>query len=187
MAKVLFINMEYLKSRSTIEPNVDYDKIRPHILKVQELYLQQRLGSDFYNHLQSAVVAGSLNADEEELINDYIKPMVAEYTQYEALPFLNFKLTNKAVSKQNSDNSTSSDTDEIKYLRNILKNNAEFYDKRLYEFLRIYRDKFVIWRDWNPDENLKKRKNVYMSGVYINKDRRDDLRWYEDDRRWYER
>jgi hypothetical protein len=179
MAKVLFINMEYLKSRSTIEANVDYDKVKPHILKVQELYLQQRLGSDFYNHLQSAVIAGGLTQMEETLINDYIKPMVAEYTQYEVLPFLNFKLTNKAISKQNSDNSTASELDDVKYLRNILKNNAEFYDKRLFEFLRINRDIFTIWRDWNPDENLKKRKNVYQSGVYISRDRRDDLRWYE--------
>ena len=172
MSKVLYINMEYLRQRSTVEGNVDYDKIKPFIIKVQDLYLQQRLGSDFYNKLNDKIIFGTLNADEEELINDYIKPMVAEYSYYESLPFLNFKLTNKAISKQNSDNSQSSGMDEIKYLRSILKNNAEFYDNRLFKHLDLNRDKFKTWSENNKDQNVRRNDKVYSSGMYLPKPRK---------------
>lgn len=171
--KILFINMEYLRSRSTVEGNVDYDKVKPFIIKVQDLYLQQRLGSTFFKHLNDAVVFGTLTNDEEELINDYIKPMVSEYTYYEALPFLNFKLTNKAISKQSSDNSQPSDLTDIKYLRGILKNNAEFYDTRLYKYLDMNEDQFPIWKNTlNSEQNLGKDSRTYSSGIYIPKDKK---------------
>jgi hypothetical protein len=170
--KILFINMEYLRSRSTVEGNVDYDKVKPFIIKSQDLYLQQRLGSKFFKHLVDAVIFGTLTPAEEELIDTYIKPMVAEYTYYEALPFLNFKLTNKAISKQNSDNSQSSDIDEIKYLRNILKNNAEFYDNRLYKHLSLNADDFKIWKDNDKDQNIMKNDKVYSSGMYLPKQKK---------------
>lgn len=169
MSKVLYINMEYLKQRSTVEGNVDYDKIKPFIVKVQDLYLQQRLGSDFFNSLNSKIIFGTLSQAEEVLINDYIKPMVAEYTYYEALPFLNFKVTNKAISKQNSDNSQSSAMDEIKYLRGLLKNNAEFYDNRLFKHLDLNRTDFPIWDENNRDQNVRRNDKVYSSGMYLPK------------------
>lgn len=168
--KILYINMDYLRSRSTIEGNVDYDKVKPFIIKVQDLYLQQRLGSDFYELLNQKVVFGTLTAAEEELIDNYIKPMVAEYTYYESLPFLNFKMTNKAVSTQNSDNSQPSGIEDIKYLRNILKNNAEFYDQRLYKHLDLNKTTFTLWAENNKDQNVRTNDKAYSSGIYIPKD-----------------
>jgi hypothetical protein len=170
--KVLYINMEYLKSRTTIEGNVDYDKVKPFIVKVQDLYLQQRLGSKFFNHLNQAVVFGTLTPAEEELIDSYIKPMVAEYTYYEAIPFLNFKLTNKAVTKQSSDNSETSDLNDIKYIRSILKNNAEFYDTRLYRHLKENEASFTIWAKSEKSDNLNKIDKTYSSGMYLPKERK---------------
>ena len=103
MSKVKFVSTALFKESTTVEMNVDDTKIVPIIYKVQDVYLQQILGTTFYDTLKNGVVSGTTNSDEETLIRDYIQPYVIEMTLYEVIPFLNFKLTNKAVSSESSE------------------------------------------------------------------------------------
>jgi hypothetical protein len=181
MAIVQFIDTDYLKQNSTIEMNVDDSKLNPMILKVQMVYLQQSLGSSFLNHLYTAVSGSTLTSAEESLIRDFIQPMVVEYTVYEVLPFLNFKATNKAISKQNSDNSTPSDLSEIKYLRSNVKDMAEFMDQRLVKFLCDNSNLFPEYLNPSHPENLPKKSKPYFTGVYIPKKGTGGLRVVDDE------
>jgi hypothetical protein len=133
---VKFISADYLKRNTIIELNVDDSKINPIILKVQRVYLQQVLGSSFYNHLQDAVVNSTLTTYEDDLIKDYVQPGVAEWCLYELLPFLNYKSTNKAISKESSEFSEAAALDEIKYLRNSVRDMAEFLMARVDKYLK---------------------------------------------------
>lgn len=180
MSKVKFISTTYLKENSTIEDNVDDAKLVPFIKKSQDIYLQQILGTTFYNHLKDAIVNNTLTSDEESLIRDYIQPMVAEYTVYESLPFLSNKLTNKSISQENSEFSTPSGLDELKYLRNTVRDMAEFYGKRLAKFLCDNTSLFPVYSNPDANENLSKSSRAYFSGVYVPKRGPKNIRSYND-------
>lgn len=179
--QVQFVTSEQVKQNSTIEMNVDDSKISPIIMKVQYIYIQQSLGSSFYEHLVNAVSGGTLTTAEDNLIRTYLQPTIIEYTVYEVLPFLNFKATNKAISKQNSDNSTPSDLSEIKYLRSNVKDMAEFMNTRLVKYLCDNSNLFPEYLNPTHPENLPKKSKTYFTGVYIPKKSTGGLRVVDDE------
>ncbi len=167
MAIVKFISCDYVKENTLIEMNVDDAKITPIILKVQKVYLQQLIGSSFMDHLTSGVTNSTLTTDEDALLRNYIQPYLAEYVVYEALPFLNYKITNKAVSKESSEFSQSSDLSEVKYLRSNVKDMAEFLGKRLSKYLC---DNEILFPEYtNPitPENLIKNSKSFFGGIFL--------------------
>jgi hypothetical protein len=93
--------------------------------------------------------------------------LVAEYAFYEAYPFLNYKTTNKAISKQNSDNSNPSDLSEIKYMRSAILDMAQFYSARLAKYLCDHQSDFPQYNDRTLPENLPRDSRSYFGGIYI--------------------
>jgi len=180
--KVKFISTIYLKENTTIEDNVDDNKLVPFIYASQDTHIQQSLGSTFYNRLKSGIVNNDLNTDEEDILRDYIQPCLAQWAFYEVYPFLNYKATNKAVSKENSEWSQASELDEIKYMRNSIRDLAEFYLKRLNTFLCDYSTLFPEYESPDSKENLNQNSKSYFSGVYT---QRNGSGWALGDMPWY--
>ena len=167
--KVKFISTQLLKENTTIQDNVDDDILVPYIYMAQDINLQQVLGSSFYDRLKEGVVNNDLNADETKLIKDFIQPMIIQWSLYRILPHLMFKLTNKSVSKESSEWSQNSELNEMKYLRDDIRNDAEFLTKRLQEYLCDYYELFDKYKNPDDNENLRKSSTAYFNGVYIPK------------------
>ena len=124
--KVKFISTVFLKENTVIQDNVDDSTLVPFIYLSQDTNLQTALGTTLYNRLKEGVALNNLNSNEEDLLRDYIQPMVAQWTFYNVYPFLNYKSTNKAISKESSEFSNPAELDEIKYMRNSIRDLAEF-------------------------------------------------------------
>lgn len=169
MAIVKMISTDYLKENTLIEFNVDSSKLTQIILKVQSIYLTQVIGSSYYDYLCDGIENSTLNADELNMVRSYIKPFIAEYTVYEALPSMHFKMTDKGVVTQNSEWSESAQLSDVKYMRSTVKDMAEFYGVRLTKYLCDHPTKFPQY--FNPDnpENVKKGAGRYFSGIYLPK------------------
>jgi len=67
---VLFISETYVKNNSVIDENVDVRLILPSIRDAQELRMHPILGTPFYNDLRDKIAAGTLNADEINLLDN---------------------------------------------------------------------------------------------------------------------
>lgn len=185
--KVKFISTVYLKENTVIQDNVDDSTLVPFIYLSQDTNLQTALGTTLYNRLKEGVALNNLNTDEEDLLRDYIQPMVAQWTFYNVYPFLNYKSTNKAISKESSEFSNPAELDEIKYMRNSIRDLAEFYTKRLTVYLCDYANLFPEYFNPDPLENLPHNSKSYFSGVYTQKRGRDlfpNIPTYYGDR-WY--
>lgn len=181
MSKVKFISTTFLKENTTIESNVDDNKLVPYIYKVQDIHLQQILGSTFYDTLKNGVISGTTNADETKLIKEYIQPMIAEWTVYEVMPFLSNKLTNKAVSQESSEFSSPSSLDEIKFLRNSVRDMAEFYSQRLSKYLCDNLTLFPTYQNPDSKENVSRNSRTYFNGIYIPKTNPTNIRTNKED------
>lgn len=164
---VKFVSPNYIKENTPMQQNIDDDIIVPYIVAAQDVYIQQALGSKFYQHLKDAIVANNLTADEDNLIRDYIAPVITQFTFYELIPHINYKMTNKAVSQQSSEFSTPSTLDEVKFLRQSVRDLAEFYLKRLNRYLCDYGQLFPLYIAPGSNENLTRNKKSYFTGVYI--------------------
>jgi hypothetical protein len=166
MSIVKFISTEYLKQNTALQENVDDTLVTPYIIKAQDTHIQSILGTNYYNHLKDAVKTNTLTTRETTLLREFIQPAVSEWTFYEVIPHLNYKATNKAVSTQNSEYSNPSSLDEIKYLRNSVRDMAEFYTKRLERELSLNQQYYPLWANQNLN-NLPINRKTYFSGVYL--------------------
>jgi len=164
---VYFISQDYLLANTPIEKNVDWDKISPYVIQAQQLYLQQSIGETGYNALSTAVQNNTLTNAEQTFMRNYVQPLVTQYTFWLCLPFINYKATNKALSKESSEYSQAADLDEMKYLRSNVKDAAEFYQRRMVKWLADHPGTFT-WYD-NPAalDNLPRTIQSYFGGVYM--------------------
>ena len=162
-----FISQDYLLANTPIEKNVDWDKISPYVIQAQQLYLQQSIGETGLNALSEGVKNNTLTTDEQALMRNYIQPLVCQYTFWLCLPFINFKATNKALSKESSEFSQAADLDEMKYLRSNVKDAAEFYQRRLVKYLADHPGKFTWYDHPAALDNLPRTIQSYFGGVYL--------------------
>lgn len=165
MPKVKFITPKYLKQNTALEGNVDNDLISPYIIKAQDTFLQDRIGSALYARLQNGFNASNLTAAETTLIEDYIQPMLAEFTLYYLYPHLNYKLTNKAVSQLNGEFSQPSTLAEVNSLRQACRDLGEYYGRRMLIYIRDNINDFSTYQD--AEQNPYPRRKSYFGGMYI--------------------
>ena len=132
--KVLFFSVDYLRDNTVINGNLDSEILEPFILMAQNIHIEQSLGTQLYNDIVTNI--GSLSADYVTLMDNYIHPALLQWSLYESLPFINYKLTNKAISTKSSDNSDPIELNELHYLRTSVKDVAEYLSERLTQFLK---------------------------------------------------
>jgi hypothetical protein len=163
---VYFISTDYLKQNTPIESNVDDHKLVPFITQAEQTYLQQSIGETGLNALKDGVVNNTLTPDEQTFIRNFVQPLVAQYTFYLALPFIAYKSTNKSLSKEASEYSQPVDLTELQYIRNNVKDVAEFYQRRMVKWLLDYPGTFWWFDNPNSRDNLPKSPQAYFSGMY---------------------
>lgn len=168
--KALFISVSELKKKSIIDGNVDSDKILQYIEIAQDIHIQNYLGGALYKAIQLLIVNGTLdeasNAEYKELLNSYIKPMLIWYTQAEYLPYSMFQVNNGGLFKHVSENSESVSRDDMEYLVQKARNNAEFYTKRYLDYMCENSNLFTEYQNTNSPD-MYPDKDVNYSGGWL--------------------
>lgn len=130
-----FITETYLKEKSPITTNVDPKDLYPHIDSAEKLFTRVILGSSFYDYLIDKFESQTLNSDETELVQNYVKPAVMWRTLVLALPWINYNLRNKGIMQNTDDNANTTDFGIYRYMQNEAKNRAEQSENELQKYL----------------------------------------------------
>ena len=169
MAKALFVSDTYVKKKSIISGSVDPDSMLQFIETAQDMHVQNYLGTELYRKLMLLVSNGTIideaNADYKGLLDDFIKPMLAWYTQAEYIPFASYTLSNKGLFKHSSDNASTLDREEIAGLANRANDKAVFYTNRLINYLC---DNSILFPEYNDTtEDMSPDKDANTAGFYL--------------------
>ena len=169
MADVFFISKAYLEEMSVINENTDWKILKPTIIMVQDIYLQKILGTPLYNDLKTKLIADITLAtypNEKALIDNYISKALVWYIKMEATMEFKFRYMNKGVMVKNSDNSQPADTNDLKYLMDKWRVNAEMYAQLLTDYLIMNTQTFPKYLEVDDSGMVAKQKN-YTSGIYL--------------------
>jgi hypothetical protein len=169
MADVLFISETKLKSFTALDYNVRPEQLVPYVIQSQDIYLQPVLGTRFYKGLKDRIANNTKTQEETDLINDYIAPMILNYALYQALPFLKYRLVQKGVVSPQSETSETASLEELTFLRNSVKDTAEFYQSRLVEFFYDNPSLFPEYRVPGTDGMYPDKSPGYETGLVIPK------------------
>lgn len=166
--EAIFITTTYIKNNTAALGYVNDDELRTFIKPAQDIYISRVLGTKLYNRLKDGVENNNLNANEINLLREYIQPALQYWTIYEWILWSNYKLTNKALSKQNSDNSNPSDLNEVNYLKSSIRDWAEYYSQRISDFLRDNTELFPQYLEGVSGYSEKSPRNDnFFFGIYI--------------------
>lgn len=178
---IFFISVTYLKENTSINGNVDAEVLQPHILLGQRVHIERITGTDLYRKLQNDISGGTVTGNYKILLDDYIAPALAQMTYYEALPFIQFKMTNKSVMKKGSDNSTAVDLDELKYLRQGVRDLGEYLMQRISDYLLANQNLFPELLSNSDLDDIQPKFDNYFYGVYLGPSGIDDCDRFVDD------
>lgn len=171
--KILFIDAQYVLDNSTINPNLEPKIITRSIMDAQYLHIQQTIGSKLYKRLETMIGDDSIasNSDYKTLLTDYIQPAVLQWTTFECIPYLRYKLMNKGVNTQNSENSETIEFAESKFFQDQIKNKAEFYSQRITEYLLANLTKYPEFNNGNiAIDDILPANNNYNCGFVLDDD-----------------
>ncbi len=169
--KAKFISFEYLTKWTQIDENIDPNILEPFIMQAQDINIQGVIGNSLYVKIMNDIATtGTTTGSYLTLLSSYIQPCQAQWTMYYALPFMNYRLTNKSVSEKNSDNSNPTTIENVQYLRSVVANTAEFLGKRIGEYICNNQNDFPEYftTDYNS-KSIKGSSDTYFSGIYLPK------------------
>ena len=159
MLKALLVTPGDIKKLSILDGNLDNDKFRQYIGIAQDIHIQNYLGTDLLEKLQSLLPTDIdllVNLNYKILLTRFVKPMVVHWALVEMLPFMAYTISNGGVFKHSAENSTSVDKNEIDFLVEKERNIAENYTKRFIDYMNYNNDLFPEYtsntnNDISPD------------------------------------
>jgi|TARA_R110000782_G_scaffold9988_1_gene31497 hypothetical protein len=154
MATVLFINRTDLVRNSIIDGNVDTDKYIQFIKLAQEVHIQNYLGTKMYDALTTAMPNIDLpaNARWKLLLDDYVVPMLIWFSQVEYIPFASYQLRNGGMFKHRSENAETVSKEEVDFLVEKARTNAEWYSRRFIDYMSFNQTLFPEYTNNSNDD-----------------------------------
>ena len=137
MATVLFINRTDLVRNSIIDGNVNSDKFIFFIKLAQEIHIQNYMGTKLYDGLTAAIpnIDQPVNARWKTLLDDYVVPMLIWFAQVDYIPFASYQIRQGGMFKHRSENAETVSKEDVDYLTEKARTNAEWYSRRFIDFM----------------------------------------------------
>lgn len=134
-AETLFVNPDYLRRITSLNGSVDESFIVPAVIVAQDKVLQAYLGTDLMTKLKAEAASGSPDAVYINLLDNYVRKVVAWWTMCELMPTLYVKINNGSLAIRTAENTTSITADDLHREVERARDNAEFYTERLVKHL----------------------------------------------------
>ena len=176
MATALFIDEVYLNKRVPVSGNVDGLLIRTAIESAQDTLLENILGTDFYNHLQNAVINNTVNTDERTLLESFVQPALAWTAAEKLVTPLSLQVRNKGVMINSSDNSQPASKGDREELRASFRSYAAYYVESLQRYLCEFYTLFPKYKTPDPDSLRFPRSQAYDCDIYIGDQHVQDIK-----------
>ena len=164
MAQALFINRKDLVKFTAMNGNVDTDSFIQYVKIAQDIHVQNYIGTDLYNKIQTDIIDSSLEGDYLTLVTDYIKPMLIHWAMVEYLPFAAYTVSNKGVYKHSSENSENVSKDEVDFLIEKERNTAQYYTERFISYMTFNASTKVPEYYTNSNEDIYPDKDENFEG-----------------------
>lgn len=174
----LLVSEQRMKQWTSLDENVRVEDITPFIINAQDIYTQDVLGTKFYERLKDGVIDDNLTADEQHLLNEYVAKALMQYSLYLMLPTIKYRIVEKGVVSGTSEETAATNLEELKYLRQSVLDTAQFYNKRLVEYLLDNPGMFPDYETPGDDGMMPNKRTPYFSGLVT--DVRKKRTYYEE-------
>lgn len=172
MTKILLISEDFVKTNSGLNDNVFGSYLTPAIREAQDIKLQPILGTPLYKSILEKVENGAIkNAyykPYKTLLDDYIQVYLMYQIISDLVPIIGVKLTNLGVVISNDEHLTNLSQTERELVQTYYEQRAEFYGKRLQEFLKDNKQDYEelnVCDDLHPTLDSVAETGLWLGGI----------------------
>lgn len=168
---IYFVTETYIKDYTNVGENVDSNNIVPFVKNAADSYVRSIIGNEFYKYLLDAYNNQTLDPDEVELVQDYIKQSVAWRAAADIVVESSYQLSNKGIQTQSGDYSSSPEYKVIMFNYHHTSDKASLYDDLLAKFLVKDKLKYPqFWADDNKDATARRLcegRNNFNQNIFL--------------------
>lgn len=168
MDRTYLISTEFLKAHTIINNNVTDELLNNAIFEAQVIHIQQTIGTKLYEKLLTLVRTNDIHqaqySDYKNLLDGYVMECTAYWALYECLPYIRYKVVNKGVTTQDSEWSNGVDSQELNRLQEAIADKAQFFTRRLSDFILQNRTLYPEYIMNNKIDELHPNGGEYFSG-----------------------
>lgn len=163
MNRTLFLSDADFKKMTPVSKNVTVSQgVSTTLWEAQLRYIKPLLCDAYYDELITEIQTSTLTPENEELLDNYIKPCQAWYTYYLLIPFAWSKTRDGGQINNTGDFYTTVTRDDVKYIQNNTLEYAQDAAIRLVKYLKENRDLYPTWEDCNCDERSDVSPSNFM-------------------------
>lgn len=163
----LIIGENYLKENSVISGNADMKLITPTLQYVQLFYIRNLLGTNLYDQIISQIGSNTVSAANQTLLDSYVIPCMLYYTLCECTPVFQYRYANKGVMTKSSENSQPIGIEEVQFLMDKWKNNAENLAEICTKYLCANSATYPLYIDNSEVWEVKPNVQNYTMGLFL--------------------
>jgi hypothetical protein len=181
--EILLIDENYLKNYSQVSGAVDFEYLVPSIITAQDVHIEAITGTDLIAKIKTDANAGTITGIYATILDTYLRRALMWWTLVEALPFLRMKIDNGTIVVRTSEDTQPVTDTELQSIRSEWRNKAEFYTKKLYDYIRANTESIPEYTsNTDPDRSPMAHKTAYVpmeisgSGNRLNSTEFEDIR-----------
>ena len=171
MTKILLVSEDYIKTNSNLNDNVWGDYLLPAIREAQDMGLQSILGSCLYNQLLSLVdnntIADSGNTVYKVLLDEYVQEYLLYQVLTDLIPIIGTKIANLGTVISNDEHIVNLTEGERSNLKQYYQYRADFYCRRLQEFLLNNRESYHELKECDCERIKANLKSAASTGIWL--------------------
>ena len=167
MALALFIRPDDTMLQSYVESNYDQNQLRALIYDVQQMKILTVIGSGLYAELETQITGNTLTSLNTTLL-EKIRPALRMYVLSMGMEVFNYKIRNKGVQTQSSDNAQPVGLNELDRLIRKYDDMAQVYADRIKNYLHENSTSYPLYL--NPGtgvDTIHPDGNTYSTGLYL--------------------
>lgn len=149
--KTYLISLTTLKNDYPIDDNLEDKYILPNVIKCQDFIIRPLLGEPKWLELIAQIDGDTVSNENDELIKEYIQPIIAYYVMSEVTYSTAYKLKNQGLEDANN----ASRFGELVKIANKYLIDSDQYQSRLKQWM-------VLYGGMAPD-----CKFTYKHGLYL--------------------
>lgn len=163
MAEALLITRKDVVKFTAMNGNVDTDNFIQFVKIAQDKHIENYLGTDLLEAIQTKITSSTLTGDYLTLVNTWVKPCLIHWAMVEYLPFAAYNIANKGIFKHTSENAENASKEEVDFLMEKERDTAQYYTNRLIEYLSFNNSTYPEYNS-NNNEDVSPDKNANFEG-----------------------
>ena len=164
---ILLLSEDFVKSNSNLSDNVFGKFLLPAIRESQEVYLQEIIGSALYQSILEKIKDNALTDPYKEFVDDYVRWYLLYQVLADVIDILDVKLANLGTVRSRDEYVDNIGDGERDRLKQNYQYKADFYCRRMQEFLLNNRNAFVELDECVCDRLNAQLNSSASTGIFL--------------------